>query len=174
MSIDAFNQAFTETVGLEGKYSNDASDPGNWTGGKENVGELKGTMYGISAAAYPNEDIINVDIPRAKFLYNRDFWTPLKCDQFESQEFAIVLFKEAVNMGRVGAVKRLQEAFKISPIDGVIGNLTLGMINRLPPKEVISTFLTQCAWDYTQMALFPKDGKGWLSRIIQTALEANA
>ncbi len=172
-SMDAFNQAFSEVIGLEGKYSDDERDPGNWTGGKVNVGTLKGTMYGISAASYPNLDIISLDAAKAKSIYFTDFWLQLKADQFESPEFAIVLFKEAVNMGLSGAVHRLQEAFKINPIDGKVGNLTIGMINRTPPKEATETFLTQCAIWYTKESNFDVYGKGWLSRVIKTAVEAH-
>lgn len=32
--------------------TDDRNDKGNWTGGRVGVGQLKGTKYGISAAAY--------------------------------------------------------------------------------------------------------------------------
>lgn len=172
MSIQAFNTAFNQVIGLEGKYSNDDRDPGNWTGGKVNVGELKGTAWGISAAAYPNEDIAAIagNPAKAKSLYLSDYWDKLKCDTFPDV-IAIALFKEGVNLGVEGAAKALQRSLKATP-DGVIGNLTIGLATSTPPKEVLEGFLTECAYEYTKMSNFAIDGKGWLSRVIKTAVEA--
>ena len=52
-----FDKAFDIIVGVEGGFSLDPNDPGNWTGGKRGVGELKGTRWGISAKSYPHLDI---------------------------------------------------------------------------------------------------------------------
>ncbi len=170
MSIDAFNRAFTEVVGLEGKYSHDEFDPGNWTGGAVHKGELKGTMYGISAAAYPALDIASLGMSQVKQIYRDDFWDKLKCDTLPDA-IAGALFKEGVNMGISGAAKAFQRSLKITA-DGVIGQLTTGIATSSPPKQVLCNFLTECAYAYTQMGAFNKYGKGWLSRVIQTAVEA--
>jgi lysozyme family protein len=49
--MDNFPRCFAFTLGAEGGYSNNAADPGNWTGSAIGSGELRGTKYGISAAA---------------------------------------------------------------------------------------------------------------------------
>lgn len=169
--MPAFDQAFTELVGLEGKYSSDEKDPGNWTSGKVEVGECKGTMYGISAAAYPDLDIMGLNLQKAKAIYFQDFWSKLRCSNFPDP-IAIALFKEGVNLGVEGAAKALQRSLRAQNVDGVIGNLTIGLATSQPPKQVLCQFLTECAVAYTQMANFKVDGKGWLSRVIQTAVEA--
>jgi lysozyme family protein len=171
VSIDAFNTAFAQTIGLEGKYSNDEKDPGNWTGGAVNKGELKGTMYGISAAAYPTLDIPSLGLPQVKGIYQKDFWDRLRCDTLPDI-VAIALFKEGVNMGPTGAAKALQRSLRVTPADGVIGQVTTGVATSTAPKQVLEGFLTECAYEYTQMENFDKYGKGWLSRVIQTAVEA--
>jgi lysozyme family protein len=168
-SYDAFNQAFAEVVGLEGKYSIDERDPGNWTGGAVNKGELKGTMYGISAAAYPNTNIAALSLQSAKSIYLSDYWDKLKCDTLPDP-IAIALFKEGVNLGVEGAAKALQRSLK-TEADGDIGNITAGLATSNPPKEVLEGFLTECAFTYTQMDAFKTYGKGWLSRVIKTAVE---
>lgn len=168
--MSLFDDAFTQVVGLEGKYSDDERDPGNWTGGAVGKGKLLGTKFGISAAAYPDEDIINLSLQRAKVLYARDYWNKMRCDAMPPH-VAVALFKEGVNMGVSGAVKQLQKALKIEP-DGEVGQLTIGCATRLPEIEVIIMFLTQCAYAYTQMDNFKVDGKGWLSRVIKTAVES--
>lgn len=166
----SFDQAFTELVGIEGRYSSDARDPGNWTSGTVEVGEMKGTMYGISAASYPTLDIAGLTLQKAKAIYLSDFWNRLLCSQFPDA-VATALFKEGVNLGVSGAAKALQRSMKLNP-DGVIGQITVGMANANPPKEILIGFLTECAVEYVQMSNFKIDGKGWLHRVIQTAVEA--
>lgn len=166
----SFSNAFTQLIGLEGKYSIDENDPGNWTGGAVNQGELKGTMYGISAAAYPKLDIASLSLAKAKQIYLDDFWDALKCDNFPDA-IAVALFKEGVNLGVSGAAKAFQRSLKVTP-DGNIGQLTIGIATSSPPLLVLEGFLTECAYEYTQMKQFERYGKGWLSRVIKTAVEA--
>jgi lysozyme family protein len=59
---------------VEGGLSVDARDTGNWTGGAVNKGELRGTKFGISAAAYPHVDIRNLTAERAAELTRADYW----------------------------------------------------------------------------------------------------
>ena len=37
----AFDAAFAAVIGVEGAYSSDPSDPGNWTGGVVGSGKLR-------------------------------------------------------------------------------------------------------------------------------------
>lgn len=83
----SFDAAFAIVVGIEAGYVNDPRDPG---------GETK---YGISKRAYPNEDIKNLTIERAKFLYLRDYWTNLGLDKL-SWEMALIEFDAAINQGQ--------------------------------------------------------------------------
>ncbi len=170
-TYDDFDTAFTNVVGLEGKYSNDDRDLGNWTGGEVNKGELKGTMYGISAAAYPTLDIAGLTLQKAKAIYLTDYWNKLRCSTLPAP-VAVALFCEGVNLGVEGAAKAFQRSLKDQQIDGNIGQITIGLATSQPPKEVLCNFLTQCAYAYTQMDNFKADGKGWLSRVIKTAVEA--
>lgn len=169
--MSAFDVAFTELVGIEGRYSNDERDPGNWTGGKVGAGELKGTMYGISAASYPKLDIAGISLSQAKGIYLTDFWDRLRCDQLPDA-VASALFKEGVNLGVTGAAKAFQRSLKTES-DGHIGQITVGIATSSPPKDVLVNFLTECLYEYTQMELFKVDGRGWTARVIKTAVEAN-
>lgn len=166
----SFELAFTQLVGIEGKYSDDENDPGNWTGGVVNQGELRGTMYGISAKAYPKIDIKSLTLSTAQALYRRDYWDKVKGDLLPNV-VSVAVFKEAVNLGVEGAIKALQRSLKVDP-DGDLGQVTVGIAANHPPLLTVKGFLTECAFEYTQMANWPKYGKGWLARIIQTALEA--
>lgn len=62
-------------VAVEGGYTNDPRDRGNWSTGVIGQGELKGTKYGISAMAYPSVDIKNLTQEEATNLYIRDYIT---------------------------------------------------------------------------------------------------
>jgi lysozyme family protein len=165
----SFGTAFTELVGIEGKYSDDPRDPGNWTGGAENKGTLRGTMYGISAASYPKIDIKSITLDKAKDLYYSDFWQKLKCDLLPDP-VAVALFKEGVNLGVEGASRALQRSLKVE-VDGNIGQITAGVATSSPPKIVLEQFLTECAMEYIGMESFKVEGRGWISRVIQTAIE---
>lgn len=166
----SFDLAYQQLSILEGGYSDDPRDPGNWTGGAVNSGELKGTQGGISAAAYPKLDIKSLTPSQIKALYLSDYWDKIKGDLLPDV-VAVALFKEAVNMGVAGATRAFQKSLKVDA-DGVMGQVTVGIATSQPPKLVLEKFLTECAYEYTRMANFAVDGKGWLSRVIQTAVEA--
>lgn len=57
-----------------GGWTINPNDPGNWTGGKKGVGQLKGTKYGIAANTYPHLDIRNLTLEEADAIYRRDYW----------------------------------------------------------------------------------------------------
>ena len=67
--MSAFEQAFAIVVGHEGTFCAERRDPGNWSGGAVGKGELRGTRFGISAAAYPTEDIANLTCAAAERIY---------------------------------------------------------------------------------------------------------
>lgn len=168
----SFDTAFTDVVDIEKGFSEDPRDPGNWTGGKVNAGTLNGTMYGISAAAYPNVEIKNLTPPKAKAIYLSDYWDKCRCDTLPDP-VACALFKQAVNMGVSGAIKAFQISLGAQVIDGVIGPVTIGYASRLPPTEVLENFLTQCAKEYIGMSGFAVEGVGWIRRLIKIGLQAD-
>ena len=68
--------SFSATMRWEGgdRLSLDRADPGNWTGGKVGVGVLKGTKWGVSAAAHPELNIGSLSINAAADIFKRDYW----------------------------------------------------------------------------------------------------
>jgi len=96
--VDIFEHAFATTVGVEGGYTRNAVDPGDWTGGAVNVGDLKGTKYGISAASYPMLDIASLTLDQAQAVYKRDYWDRIGADALGSA-LALLAFDAAVNNG---------------------------------------------------------------------------
>jgi lysozyme family protein len=153
-----FDLAFIKTIGHEGGYTSDPDDRGNWTSGKRGVGELKGTKYGISAMTYPNEDIINLTLERAKEIYKRDFWDKMKLSFIGDSNIAIELFDTAVNTGIPRAGKMFQKAlnlcnrnerdYKNIKEDGVIGQKSLTAYSMCANKRILFNVLNilQGAW----------------------------
>ena len=130
--------ALKATFAHEGGFQIMRGDRGNWTGGAVGKGELKGTKYGIAANSYPNEDIRNLTIDRAAFIYRNDFWGASRCDEWKSQIIANVYFGWAVNQGQGTAARILQRAINyagyprpVIVVDGKIGPATVRRLNEI-------------------------------------------
>jgi len=117
--MDNFSRCFAFTLGSEGGFTENAADPGNWTGGAIGQGALRGTKYGISAAAYPALDIANLTQADAQAIYRRDYWAKLQGDALPLP-LAFVAFDAAVNAGLRRSVIWLQQAAG-QGADGALG-----------------------------------------------------
>ena len=159
----AFNLSFENVIGVEGGYTQDPEDTGNWTGGRKGVGKLNGTRYGVSTTSYPFVDIKSLTIEDAKTIYYNDFWTPIKGDSFP---FAIAnaLFDCAINSGCASAAKLLQKVLNVSS-DGKIGKQTIAAAQDKDQAELLIDFLTARAVFYARLAKFELYGKGWMKRL---------
>lgn len=151
-----FEQAFASVVGLEGGYVNDQRDPG---------GE---TRYGISKRAYPDEDIKNLTLDRAKVLYRRDYWNACRCDELPAR-LAPLVFDAAVNQGVATAIRLLQQALHIT-VDGRIGPQTVACA-KSAGDELPAMYLAHRAVRYAQTNNFEIFGLGWFKRLFIVALE---
>lgn len=138
----------------EGGYVNDPKDSG---------GETK---FGISKRAYPNEDIKNLTIERAKEIYYQDYWKPLNLHLLNSGFLAIHVFDMAVNAGRKTAVKMLQRIIKTT-VDGAIGFNTARAANNT--VGVVENYIIARENYYKNLVIKrPKNAKflkGWLNRV---------
>lgn len=134
--MKSFDIAFSKTIGHEGGYVNDPDDKG---------GE---TNFGISKRSYPDEDIKNLTLQRAKELYYRDFWKKQSCHLLEDYEnIAIELFDTSVNMGVGRGGKIFQEAINLSnrnerdynniAVDGAIGAKTISAFRACKNKNLL-------------------------------------
>ena len=147
-----FDAAFPILIAHEGGYVNDVRDPG---------GETK---YGISKRAYPNEDIPNLTLDRAKELYFRDYWAKAGCDLCPPA-LAVVVFDAAVNNGVDRAVRLLQEGLGVTA-DGIIGNQTRAALAGLgdPSTALANTHGARIAF-MAGLSTWPTYGKGWSRRL---------
>ncbi len=158
-----FEIAFKNTIGLEGGYVDDQHDPG---------GETK---YGISKRSYPNEDIKNLTIERAKEIYYRDFWMYMGLDKIISEQISGEMFDTCVNMGCHTSVRIAQKALQFLgediEVDGLIGPNTISAINRwiCTDEEALFKALNGFQFmkyvDIVNASSTHRFARGWMKRI---------
>lgn len=165
-----FDKAFELVVGHEGGFGNDRADRGNWTGGAVNAGKLKGTKYGISAAAYPDLDIINISLEHAKAIYWKDYWLPAGCNNLPVG-LSYILFDACVNHGVSRGVKFLQKTVGTAQ-DGVFGNKTLAAVLKSDLNKVLAEYCVNRMLFYTDISTFGRYKVGWTRRAFQTLATA--
>lgn len=158
-----FDQAFELTVGHEGGFTANPKDRGNWTGGRIGVGELKGTKFGISAAAYPHLDIRNLTLDQAKAIYLTDYWGVAGCPQLPSA-LKFDVFDFAVNSGPGTAARRLQRVVGAVE-DGAVGPKTLACIGNFHPLEVRLKLLGERMTIMANDPSWDTHGAGWMRRL---------
>jgi lysozyme family protein len=163
-----FNEAFDIVIGHEGGYTANHADPGNWTGGKVGAGTLKGTKYGVSGASYPNEDIPNLTLDRARALYRADYWDKVRGDEVPFP-VAFVLFDGAINSGPAKSIMWMQLAAGVAD-DGKFGPLTLAAILKADPDWLASVALGYRLKFMTGLSTWATFGKGWARRIAATLI----
>ncbi|RLJ01288.1 MAG: peptidoglycan-binding protein [Candidatus Aenigmatarchaeota archaeon] len=163
--IGLYSSKFEKAVSLvlkhEGGYVNDPDDPG---------GE---TNLGISRRNYPNEDIKNLTVERAKEIYWNDFWVPNRYEEIDYEPLAMKVFDIAVNIGPRRANMMLQAALcdvgQLVEVDGIIGPQTLGAANSVSGDFLLRVFVIEVGGYYIDTALrVPKLRKflyGWLFRL---------
>lgn len=158
MTARVWNNAFNLLMQNEGGYVCHENDKGG------------ATKYGISSAAYPNEDIVNMTLERARCLYKRDYWDRCKCDQLPDC-LSVAVFDFAVNSGINRAIRILQKALEVR-VDGIIGNQTIGAANRLNPRETLEKYI-DLRTDFIMNIVRKKPDqqcflRGWTKRIART------
>lgn len=151
-----FDTAFERVIGHEGGYVNDPRDPG---------GETK---FGISKRSYPNEDIANLTIERAKEIYQRDFWTPLG-DAPAAVKFQV--FDFAVNSGIQTAIRKLQAAIGVAD-DGHWGPVSAQRLASMDVNDVLLRFLAYRLDFMASLKTWDAFGRGWARRIARNLMLA--
>jgi len=146
----------------EGGFQNNPRDDGNWTGGKQGVGENRGTKYGISARSYPTLDIINLTETEATAIYFNDFWTPIG-GRYLPPGADLLVLDCAVNQGLSFAVATCQNVARVKA-DGRIGPVTgaaaAGVV-------FLNNFAAARAVRYAISRRFTDFGESWMHRLMR-------
>jgi lysozyme family protein len=166
--MDVFSRCLAFTLAEEGGFSNNAADPGNWTGGIVGAGALKGTKFGISAAAYPLRDISALTEADAEAIYRQDYWNVVLGDSLP-YPVALAVFDAAVNAGPRRAICFLQLAAGVAA-DGVLGPATRDAVSAAEPLALAKEALVRRLEFTARLPTWPQFGLGWARRIISLAV----
>lgn len=146
-----FSEAFYILMTQRGGHINDPRDPGG------------ATKYGKSRRSYPELDIINLTVAKARDIYRRDYWNASKCDEFPMRARFLV-FDCAVNQGVNTAIKLYQLALEIKD-EGIIIPITIEDSYRKNTEEIYARFMSLRAMRYNANPNFDRYGKGWTWRL---------
>lgn len=156
-----FRRAIDYLLALEGGYVYHAADRG---------GE---TNFGISKRSYPLLNIRALTRDDAMQIYHRDFWTPLRLDELNSERLARCLFSFGVNAGVGTAAKAAQRAVngcgRALAVDGHFGPATVAGLNRFPEERMLPAVKAEILAHYERIverdpsqAVFLR---GWKNRL---------
>lgn len=178
MARDNFAACMDEVFLHEGGLSMIRSDPGNWTGGKVGVGELRGTKYGIAAHAHPGVDIQNLTKAEAREIYREKYWRPVRGDDLR-HGIDLVTFDPAVNSGVTRGIRWLQRALGVT-VDGRMGPVTVFTANGADPVPTVKKACEVRLGFLRGLKTWGTFGRGWSKRVarveavaIRMALEAS-
>ena len=161
MTDKVLDKFFNHLMKCEGwdKVTNDPKDPGGLT------------KYGISKKAYPNEDIANLTLERAKELFRRDYWKVCSCDILPDC-LSVVICDTAYNCGTVTAKKILQRSLNLVD-DGIFGKKTFAAVEEISKDRkalisCISLYNVKRLEYYQSLKTWQTYGKGWANRCLDT------
>lgn len=163
MTTTQFDISMARLLPLEGGYSADRNDPGNWTGGKIGVGRLLGTKYGIAANTYPNLNIKNLTWDQAKAIYKRDFWDKIRADKLPRAVQHSAL-DGAINSGIRRSIEWLQGAAGAAQ-DGLWGPITEKAVQQADPNDLLLRYNALRLRFMTDLSIWPTYSRGWARRI---------
>ncbi|BFU90139.1 MAG: hypothetical protein NTAFB01_13260 [Nitrospira sp.] len=160
---------FTKSVEIVMQHEGGYADVSQDRGGK--------TKYGISQKQYPElVDFESFRREQAIEIYKRDYWQP-EFNMIALQKMADKLFDSSVHMGKVTAVKLLQQAlndirFTVT-VDGRFGAQTLLAVNlacQKHTKALLDAWRARLARHYVEIVLNDQTQlvflDGWLKRAV--------
>ena len=165
------------TIGHEGDTLDMThGDPGNWTGGAVGTGQLRGSKFGVSAAAYPDTDIGKLTRVDADAIYRTDYFVPIQGDKLPAP-LALLAFDAAVNNGVERSAKWLQAAAGAAQ-DGVIGPETLAAIAAVVATRggaAVCAEMLAARMDFmARLPTWKLFGGGWSRRLAMLPFQAMA
>lgn len=171
MTAANFPECLSITLASEGGLSTERTDPGNWTGGKIGKGTLKGTKYGISAAAFPNLDIRNLTLDDVRPIYKAKYWDEVGGDTLPPG-FDLATFDYAVNSGPARALRDAQTVIG-APADGKFGPATRLHAAPAGVKEIKALCARRLGF-MRSLAIWKTYGRGWSARVVKIEAKAVA
>jgi len=146
----------------EGGYVNHPRDPG----GATNKGVIQRTYNGyLDRMGRPRQSVRNITMAEVIEIYKTQYWDRIFGDALPSGlDYAMYDF--SINSGPSRAVKFLQEILGVK-VDGVMGNTTLGAIQRRNDISSLIQELCLKRWNWMKtLKTFATFGKGWTRRVM--------
>ena len=155
-----FEAALAHTLKHEGLFSDHPADPGGAT--------MKGITLAVFRAYKSNQHLTAEDLKRitddeVRDIYKRKYWDPCRCDDLPPG-VDVCVFDCAVNSGVGRSSKFLQECAGVQA-DGVVGPVTLGVVRKLPPADIVNRMCDKRQTFLESLKTFAVFGKGWTRRV---------
>ena len=173
MGISTFGTAAAFTQRMEGGYSGSQFDPGNWTSGLINRGQLVGSNMGISApvaiawlgaegpktvtSEWMQKDVSTIWEPLTRVRY----WNAVQADYLPTG-VDLMVFDHGFNRGAEASARVLQRVMGVT-VDGWVGSETLLAIAKVPASALLVLLYKEQCKDYISLGN-PVYQKGWLAR----------
>ena len=155
---EEFNKCIEIVLKFEGGLSDHVEDRGGLT------------KYGISQKAYPEIDIKNLTLEKAKEIYYKDYWLKIGCHRIQWPLNLLLLdFGIHSGIGRsYNLIMTLQEQLNVK-VDGKLGPKTAAII-MLSNTKNLSRFMLRDRLNFlcTIVQRSPEQAKflkGWMNRI---------
>ena len=169
-----FLLAFDKTIANEGGYILETVQGD--TGGMTYAGIARNPQPNWSGWSLIDKGIVSSDELHnlVKTFYEDNFWKPIKGDNIQDQDIAFSIYDFGVNAGIKTSIKLIQAILKITPIDGIMGNGIISLLNQETAKEFIPAFALAkiarycaiCNRDKTQSKFL----LGWINRALRGVL----
>jgi lysozyme family protein len=166
MTAANFPRELADELVFEGGFVDDPQDPGGATDFGITLATL-GHWEGRPATIAQLEALSAAD---KAAIYRALFWNVVQGDELPGG-VDLVVFDMAVNGGPRAAVEMLQTRVGTKP-DGVMGQITLGTVQRAARIPLIGAYSAGREAFYRGLKGFPRFGAGWLSRVDKCEAEA--
>ncbi len=164
MPSASFQASLPFILSWEGGFVDHPADPGGRT--NKGVTQKVYDRWRVRRGSAPR-DVKLIDDAEVHAIYETDYWLPPRCDLLQ-QQFDLVQFDTAVNMGAGRAVRLLQHAVGCD-VDGDFGPATERAVAACERSSAMAeycnareAFYRRLATAKPQLAVFLK---GWLNRL---------
>lgn len=163
-----FDKSLALVFKEEGGYVWDKRDPG----GETNMGVTRSAWQSYLGKHVEDGEMVKLTKEQVTPFYRTLYWDKVYGDDLP-YGLDYLAFDFAVNAGTKRSILLLQQSLGVTA-DGVIGPVTLAVINKTPINELINNFSEQKEKYYRGLKLFPVFGNGWMNRLnrVKTAAKA--
>lgn len=162
-----FDACLKFTLGQEGGFSDNRSDPGGATFRGITLATLR-DVAGFEDATVAR--LRALDPLTIGTIYRRNYWDLMRCGLLPGG-VDLMVFDHGVNAGPGRAVPMLQRQVDVDD-DGIIGPMTLAAVTALRPGPLLLSLRKEQEAYYRGLKGFTVFGNGWLTRLSRRYVRA--